>query len=232
MSRFRTFVKRYFPALVYARNYLKAGKLRRANYSDIFDEVYRQNYWGNQESRSGPGSNLNRTAAIRAQLPALCREYGIKTFLDIPCGDFQWMQHVDLGVQQYIGADIVEDMVRQNNERYGSERRQFLRLDVAADALPRVDLVFCRDCLVHFDQRLIAKTIENIHRSGSTYLLTTTFIYPQSNVDIVTGQWRPLNLQRRPFNFPEPLALIDEQAPAQTGGAEGKRLGLWRVDTL
>lgn len=232
MSKFRLLVKRFFPHLVYARNCWRAGTLRSRAYSDVFAGYYRANKWGDNESKSGPGSNLQGTAALREQLPVLCRAWNVRSFLDIPCGDFHWMQHVELGVEQYIGADIVPDLIRSNSDQYGNERRSFLRLDLVKDPLPEVDLIFCRDCLVHLNDKLIANAIANIRKSGSTYLLTTTFVNLQQNMDIVTGQWRPINLQRKPFNLPEPLTLIDEHAPAEIAVREGKRLGLWRINSL
>jgi SAM-dependent methyltransferase len=232
MSAFRTFVKRYFPRLVYLRNYLKASALRSTTYRDVFDGYYERNKWSDPESRSGPGSSLLQTEPIRRQLPELCRKYNIRSLLDIPCGDFNWMQHVQLDVDQYIGADIVEKLIQANNERYGNDRRKFLRMDIAVDALPRVDLIFCRDCLVHLTEQLVLQALKNIRASGSTYLLTTTHIHLKHNMNIVTGQWRPLNLQRPPFNLPEPLAFIDENPTADTEIREGKRLALWRIDSL
>src|SRR5215469_6626902 len=71
---------------------------------EIFGGVYASGIWGRTESRSGFGSNLIQTAIIRAELPRLASEFGVRSFLDIPCGDWFWMQHVELGVESYIGA--------------------------------------------------------------------------------------------------------------------------------
>jgi len=46
--------------------------------------------------------------------------------------------------------------------------------------------------------------LRNIRRSGSAYLLVTTFPDRKENVDIITGNWRPLNMEKPPFNFPRP----------------------------
>lgn len=54
----------------------------------IFSDIFEQNFWGDSETVSGDGSRLDRTDKIRAALPALVHDLGIRTFLDIPCGDF------------------------------------------------------------------------------------------------------------------------------------------------
>ncbi len=157
-----------------------------------------------------PGSGLRQTAVIRDQLPRLIAELGITSVLDIPCGGMNWMQHVDLGSARYLGADIVESMIAFNTLRYASPTRQFRVLDVAYDQLPRVDLIFCRDCLVHLSNRLVRKALAQIVQSRSTYLLTTTFSARTKNHNIPTGKWRPLNLCAAPFNLPGPARVINE----------------------
>jgi len=181
------------------------------------------------DALSGPGSDLEQTRAVRARLPALLHELGVKTMLDVPCGDFFWMKTLDLDVD-YTGADIVDALVERNAHRYGTARRRFVQLNLQADPLPQVDLVFCRDCLVHFPTRGVAAALANIKRSGSTYLLTTTFDERTVNDDIRVARWRPLNLERAPFRLPPPLRVIDEECPEAE--FRDKRLGLWRIDSI
>ena len=198
--------------------------------ADVFEQAFCANVWGGRESRSGPGSDLQQARVIMAELPKLISEFGFTTLLDIPCGDFHWMQHVDLGQVHYIGGDIVSALIAMNQERYGSEIREFRLLDVTEDKLPRVDLILCRDCLVHLSYRLVRKALANIKRSGSHYLLTTTFPGLEKNSEVSTGGWRPLNLSAPPFDFPLPLRLINEQCPEER--YRDKSLGLWTLDSI
>jgi hypothetical protein len=148
--------------------------------------------------------------------------------LDIPCGDFAWMRHVDIGAAKYIGADIIRELILSHERLHTTNNRRFAVLDIVADELPQADLILCRDCLVHFSYRLIRKAVRNIGCSQATYLLTTTF--PEhSNSDIVTGNWRPLNLCRPPFDFPPPIQLINEGHPPPYAD---KSLGLWQISGL
>lgn len=187
------------------------------------------NLWRGGESRSGPGSSLDETAAVREELPRIVAEYGIQSMLDIPCGDFFWMREIGLEVD-YIGGDVVKGIVDANNRRYGSSQRRFARLDLRADPLPRTDLVLCRDILDHLSFSDVHGSIDNVALSGATYLLATTYPDRDGNEDIRSGDWRPLNLQQEPFRFPEPIELIDERSTKP--GYPDKSLGLWRIADL
>lgn len=145
--------------------------------------------------------------------------------LDAPCGDFNWLSQVPLNVD-YFGYDIVEPVINANIARYSSSRVKFMRADITSDPLPRVDLVLCRDCLVHFSFEDIFLTLRNVLKSGARYLLTTTFP-GRVNRDIATGDWRPLDFERKPFRFPKAVKIINEDCTEFDGAYRDKSLGLW-----
>lgn len=197
----------------------------------IFADIYRKKLWGDRESVSGTGSKQLQTEKVVAFIPEVIRQYNIQSMLDIPCGDFNWMKNVNLGNVKYIGADIIEEMILDNRRSYETPTRTFIRADVIVDVLPKTDLILCRDCLVHFSNEHLIQAIKNLKRSGATYLLTTTF--PEHvNKDIVTGNWRGVNLQKPPFSFPEPLILFNEGYHQVSSGNADKSLALWRISDL
>jgi SAM-dependent methyltransferase len=198
----------------------------------VFTNICKQNGWKGKDSVSGPGSDLGATQVIRERLPQFLREFGITSILDIPCGDFCWMSKVDLTGVQYIGADIVEDLVQKNADTYNDRKLQFRHLNLVADPLPKVDLILCRDCLVHFPYEDIFPALRNIVKSGSKYFLTTTFRANTANRDVPVGGWRMLNLEIVPFQFPEPLWLIDEEYTANDNAYRDKSLGLWQIEDI
>jgi len=200
---------------------------------EVFRRIWAENYWGDEQSRSGGGSNLEQTAVLRAQLPSLIEELGIERLLDLPCGDFHWMKAVNFPSKlQYIGADIVTDLIEQNQRNYSKETIRFEVKNLVESDLPQADLVFCRDCLVHLSYSSIQRAIANIKRSGTKYLLTTHFTNPRRNKEISTGQWRPLNWTLAPFYFPQPIRLIDERCTEDHGKFADKSMGLWQIDDL
>ena len=77
-------------------------KLRPAE--AIFSSIFFGNKWGGKESVSGRGSDLIQTRVIRSELKSVYSGFHIQTILDIPCGDFYWMNHVDLEGMDYTGA--------------------------------------------------------------------------------------------------------------------------------
>ena len=208
----------------------QAERGRSFSAAEAFRHAYDANLWAGAESPSGPGSTLDQTSRLREALPALCRRLGVRTLLDLPCGDGHWMATVDLPGVRYIGADLLPEVVASAAAR--SPEREFLRLDLTASPLPPADLLLCRDCLVHLAFDDIARALANIRRAEIRYLLATTFPLESTNLDIRTGDWRPLNLERVPVALPPALELLEEGC-TENGGAFGdKSLGLWRVADL
>ena len=198
----------------------------------VFRRAYRDNIWGDPESLSGPGSGLVRTLAFRDQIAKLLIELRAKSLLDAGCGDFNWMKEIQLPVERYVGIDIGPELISHNRTNYGDGRKTFVHGDIARDELMRSDVILCRDCLVHFSFEDAWIALRNFKRSRSLYLLTTTFIEFSTNLNIKTGGWRQLNLERSPFNFRPPQLMIDEKCLHTGGIYADKRLALWRLDDI
>src|SRR4051794_12222294 len=134
---------------------------------ELFTGFYHDNVWGDTESRSGSGSSAAAAAGLIEALPRLLRELGVTSLLDIPCGDFAWMGQVDLTGVDYVGADLVTDIVAGLQARYGGDRRRFIRLDAIADPLPQVDAILMRDLLLHLTLAQGRRALANVKRSGA-----------------------------------------------------------------
>jgi len=130
---------------------------------------------------------------------------------------------------QYIGGDILPELAAANEQRYGGPGRRFVTLDLLADDLPDADLLLCRDCLVHLSFEAAGAALANIRRSRCRWLLTTTFPGCAANEDIVTGDWRPLNLELPPFNLPPPELLLNEHCTEAGNLFADKSLALYSV---
>lgn len=198
----------------------------------IFAEIYHGNLWGEAESVSGPGSSLAETAAIRRELPGLLAALGVRSLLDAPCGDCRWIFEMPLDLDLYIGADVVPALIESNAARFGGPGRELRRLDITRDPLPRTDAILCRDCLIHFSYRFIEKALDNFRRSGARWLLTTTYSGLPANRDILSGQWRPIDLELPPFSLPRPRHLILEKECDVDGFRLRRSLGVWDLEDL
>jgi hypothetical protein len=202
------------------------------NVRNTFKNIYYTNGFGKSVSHSGPGSDLEQTRTLVKELPVLLNNLNIMSLLDAPCGDFFWMQKIDLNGIKYIGWDIVEQIINQNIENFKNDKLRFECKDILIDTLPDVDLILCRDCLVHFSYREIKKVLTNLKSSKIKYLLTTTFTNRTKNANIITGEWRPINLQKPPFSFPIPLIILNENCTEKDGEYSDKSLGLWRISDI
>lgn len=211
---------------------MRRRRLSRRQPQDIFSDYARSNKWGDKDSLSGKGSNLEATEHLRLALPELLRELEAKSIADIPCGDFFWMQHVDLSGIDYLGGDIVPDLIMRNQQKYARDGIRFEVIDLIQGPVPTADILFVRDCLVHLSNAHVAAALRNIKASGSKWLLTTTFPERGTNEDIATGQWRAVDLTKPPFSLPKPVKLIAEGKGWVKGQKPDKMQGLWRIEDL
>ncbi|NBW35243.1 MAG: class I SAM-dependent methyltransferase [Cytophagia bacterium] len=230
----KRFLKKWFPLIISLRNrvynFLAHYRFKDKPVEEVFLTIFRENHWRDKESKSGTGSNEKNTIVVINIISRVINELEIKSMLDIPCGDFYWMQKVKLNNVMYTGGDIVQELVLRNQQNYSSEKRNFDKLNIISSSLPVVDLIFTRDCLVHFSYNDIMRTIANIKKSGSKYWMITTF--PEhKNHDIITGDWRPLNLQSPPFNFPKPFMIYNEFSN-EGDEYKDKSLAIWRINDL
>ena len=221
------------------RAYIKFYRMLRGNENishllektraERFAKIYETGVWLNDRTTgalSGLGSELERTQSIREQLPKLLAEYSVESILDIGCGDWTWMRHVDMPCT-YIGVDIVGSVISSNAKLFGNSRRSFRVLDAVEEALPDCDAILCREVIFHLSFSDSRRLIKNILKSQARYLFTTNDTDVDCNVDIRSGDFRFLNLRKKPYNFPEPVTCIPED-----GVSKHRQLGVWRLDML
>ena len=197
-----------------------------------FQNIYKKHLFGKSTSASGPGSSLDATKVIRESLLELFDQYGIRTIADIPCGDFLWFSAMELKDFKYTGFDIVPELISDLRELFPGQ--QFDIHDATSDLLGTYELILCRDLLVHLTNEQALKVIGNFKKSGSTYLLATTFVNRKRNVELRVPRigvgWRPLNLAVFPFNLGSPIRTLNENSSEGRGRYRDKSLGLWKLN--
>lgn len=199
----------------------------------VFSRIHRDNRWGSAESVSGPGSTILDTKEVRDVLPQLLKHLETRILLDAPCGDFNWLSQVDLPVEKYIGIDIVEALVDEVRAKHANSKREFQCVDLISDSMPKADTVLCRDCFVHLSFSDILGAVDNIKRSGARWLIVTQHMNLTDNTDIVTGDWRPVNLMKPPFSWPVPDFNNEEVSLSEPEENElGKSLATWSLSRV
>ncbi len=210
----------------------KLSKFRGKPINKTFKEIYEKNLWRSSASNSGKGSDDLQAQTIIQEIPKLLSRFQISSMHDIPCGDFNWMSKLDLEGITYVGSDIVPQLIESNRREFTSDKITFNTMNLTTDSLPKYDLVFVRDCLVHLSYSDTKKALSNIIASRSRYLLTTSFVDRERNFNIASGEWRPINLEKQPYDFPPPIHVINENCTQDEGAYRDKSLLLWEIKDL
>lgn len=223
--------EKYLPFLTPFRVYLNRWRYR-VKYRSLrerFTAIHDENYWGCEESVSGFGSVKDATRNIIESLSQIIDERDIQSIVDVPCGDYNWMRSLDRDVK-YTGVDIVNDLIQSNQEKYASQNTSFCCLDATQDSLPSSDMLMCRDMLNHLSLGDAQLAISNFLKSKAKFYLITNFSDTDCNLPQESGfKYRPLDLRKAPFDFPEPVAEYHEYEYRESGI---KSMGLWTYEQL
>lgn len=216
-------------------------------YKDVFSNIYDNYGFGSLESRSGPGSTLEETKNLREKIKEVVKEKNIKSVVDIPCGDFNWMKEIVFNFDSYIGGDIVEKAIEENNNKYSNSRIKFINFDIINNEIPAGDLLIVRDIIGHFPIDDGLKIINNILNSKCKYLLSTTWAkklgdewkpcekndVDRENEGVDYGRFYPVNLMSAPFNLPQAEIYLEEDVMVDNfENGNRKVLALWDLDKV
>lgn len=172
---------------------------------EVFTQIYKEGSWGKNEEGegySGPGSEPKHAGPYIAFLQHFIKSNGIKSVVDVGCGDWSFSKYIDWGEIQYEGIDIVKSVIEKNKEQFASPTITFTHADFLNDPLPEGDLLICKDVLQHLSNQEIDHFLQKI--SQFKHVLITNDIDPNTltgtNFDIKAGAWRTLDLNKPPFN--------------------------------
>jgi len=202
-----------------------------SDHESVFGRIHAAREWGSG-SVSGPGSELDRTAGLRRELPGLLAELGVETLLDAGCGDFGWLAPAPLPVRTYIGVEVVPELLADVSREHTKPGRRFIRADITRDRLPPADLVLCRDVLIHFPDRDVVRALANFRRTGARWILTTAFRDRPHTDPIALGASRTLDFEAPPFQFPPPQRTLPDIPIVDRDLYLDKRLALWELSAL
>ena len=103
------------------------------------------------ELGSGPGSRGYAAAGKNQLIKRTITEHGIRSILDVGCGDLCWLDDEIIHASHYIGLDVADVVIEANARRHhGNPSVEFLIHDISKSPFNRkCDLVVCFDVLIH-----------------------------------------------------------------------------------
>lgn len=188
-----------------------------------FERIYKTKDWGVfGETLSGRGSSTAFVAKTIEYIKRIIVEREIESIVDI-CGDMAWQGGFlnSFPDVKYLGVDISETCLARIDKSLFGENVDFKLMDVCDEEPPRSDLFIARDVLLHLDENSSRRLLNNVKRSGTKWLLITSFRAPDDRTKY--------NLELPPFDFEfEEFVIENPNVP----GYENKGVGLIRLDNL
>jgi SAM-dependent methyltransferase len=242
--QFLELVKAYTPAPLRKavrrlKRELRWVRDRRLPASAVFQKIYAEHEWGHDDTDgyySGMGSGPIPARAYADNMRQYIEREGIRSIVDLGCGDYRVASLLVSDLVQYVGVDVVEDVIAANRQRYGRPNVRFECLDITRDPLPTGDLCLIREVFQHLSNREILSVLSKLH--GFSHVIFSDAQLPLSaikkpNRDIVHGRdsrgWKysALFLDLPPFNVPTKL-LFEIELP-QYVLRPGERICTYRI---
>ena len=201
-------LRKLFVSNMFQKFFIKEGLIRKF----VFHTIYKSNHWNRYASIddnnllvSGPGSipGTPTTQNVIKNLNTFIKQNNIKSVLDVPCGDFSWMKDLIKSENlNYVGWDIVGEIIEYNKKKYSSENINFFCKDIVNENnFGNYDLIFSRDFFIHMKINDIKKILNNIRKSNAKFFACSNNSDVLLNRDILVGQHRKINLSIEPFNI-------------------------------
>ena len=202
-----------------------------------FSDIYDKHTWGS-DSKSGPGSTLANTHEYVTAVQRFLAEREIKSVVDVGCGDWSTGGQIDLTGIDYVGVDVVPQLVETLNASHGRPGVRFDCIDATREQLPSADLLLIKDVLQHWPASNVRQFLQGL--DGFRFALITNdyahyerwrrfrlFPYWQDRTakyeDAEFGGYKPLSLLEPPFSL-SAERLLDYEV------VEGGYM--WRIEVL
>lgn len=184
-------------------------------HEEVFDFIYSTGYWGLNEGgtagSSGWGSGEAASRPYRDFLTAFLAERGIKSVVEVGCGDWQIGRLIDWSGIDYVGFDVSSVIVR-SLDAFVRPNVRFVLGDARAVELPRADLLLVKDVFQHWSNADILGFLPQLPRFTFALITNGTSLDPEAplNQDINAGDYRAIDLSRPPFLVHGSVVLTTE----------------------
>jgi SAM-dependent methyltransferase len=133
----------------------------------VFTDIYRQNKWGGMPGELSSGDGSADQAVVSAYVEmitarAASEGFAGLRFVDLGCGDFRVGRQLLPLCSSYVGVDIVEPVVRHNQQNHGNASTNFMHLDIVSSPLPEGDVCFVRQVLQHLSNAQISAVLAKL----------------------------------------------------------------------
>jgi len=156
-------------------------------------QVYNMNLWGSNNTPFYSGEGSHESNIVKPYIDK------VKSFLssfeqqlvvcDLGCGDFNIGRQFISDTKQYIGVDIVPELIEYNSTVFVDPKVRFACLDIAVDTLPQADCVIIRQVLQHLSNKEVLNVAHKL--SQYKYVILTEHLPAgpfNPNFDIISGQ--------------------------------------------
>jgi SAM-dependent methyltransferase len=164
--------------------------------TDAFARIYRHNVWG---WGSGHGSLPRTTRQYRTYIEGFIAGNGVTSVVDLGCGDWQFSRLIDWHGADYLGVDVVPELVERNQRTFGGPGVRFEVSPSDLSELPGADLLITKDVLQHVPNAKVLELVAALPQFKYA-LITNDITGGEPNGDIEPGAWRTLDLRLPPFN--------------------------------
>ncbi len=225
MSIFKQFVKKIIPRSVLDRRSERIATQAQNQYGmrsarEAFADIYRRNVWGGEEGEfySGGGSEGEFAEAYAEVIRKFISENNVGSVVDLGCGDMRVASSFITPEINYIGCDIVPDLIEHHQRTNKFPNAEFRCINIIEDDLPQGDLCLIRQVLQHLSNAEISRILQKV---GKYRYLIISEHYPADgkmkspNLDIPHGPHTRLVidsavvLDAEPFNLDKPIKLFE-----------------------
>lgn len=196
-----------------------------------FTETYDNFKWkyGNGESRSGEGSSLYWTENYRTELSKILDDYKISKILDCSCGDWNWMKDLSHKLIDYTGVDIVDSLIKKNNEIYSSDKIKFVcndMLNFLENTKESYDLVICRHTFEHLPDEYVINTLNTIVKKTKFCLFSSQDVIQNVDINFDGYRSRNINLRLNPYKelLGDPIYFFNDSPIGETNNLEYQKV--------
>ena len=188
--------------------YRRDTRFRKKTRKETFQDIYKNNRWGSAQFEysscdffSGVGSYADELVNPYVSLvDELVSEKGVRKISDLGCGDFNIGRRIAPLVDEYIGCDIVPELIERNKIRFSNDRCRFVCLDIVDDDLPEADLCLIREVFQHLSNKELMQVLPKLAQYKYVLITGTITISEEGfNREISHGGYHSVSLENVPF---------------------------------